>query len=616
MQHIRRTAVEHICVTAARSDGLRLDFDPAREGPVAAIDCEVPVPASPVQKVVRRTVVSLQHGRFQACEIIRQQTHKTDPAIERSALLPNIVAPGGRYAFDLISHVGVESYLRGCSLQDIRQELIDRTPTLDIPISSLWDQQQKFLFYLGHLHAQATPLLRQYLAEHGSVTWLLDGTTEPGTPVFLGIKEAVHGILLASWKIPSENTEDIALCLQQAAARYGRPNCVLHDLSPAISSACDEALPGVPHHVCHYHLTHDIGKDLYEEPQSALCKRMRALQVQFHLKKQRYRQTEALRQEFDSPAQLMLRKLMAGCDVDVEFNQTLSREVLLAFHFWILDYRSDGHQRGFPFDPYTLYLHRRLVRAGQAMNDFLSHPDLARQAPPVLFNFQKELQRYRDDAQIAAAADLYERSCSMFVRLRNALRLSAENMQNLRQPHELPTNMQHEIKTALDSFRSELRQQAQNENDADRPLAEIVLKHLEKYWPYLVPDQTPAEGEHWHRTTNQLEKDWGHLKRRRRQAHGRGSLTRDFVALPEEYTLVLNLQNATYVDLVLGGSLDTIPSKLAEASHEAGPFYVWQKRRCPQLFGQLPRRILRAEEFIHNLIKACEHHCQDYEAAA
>jgi len=615
MQHIRQTAIEDICRAAVLSDGLRVDFDPAREERIAGMDGEVPVPASPVQKVVRRTVISLQHGRFQACETIRQQTHSPDPPIERSALLPELVAAGARYAFDLISHVGVESYLRGRSLQDIRQELIGRTSTLDIPLSSLWDQQQKFLFYLGHLHAQATPLLRQYLAEHGPVTWLLDGTTEPGTPVFLGIKEAVHGILLASWKIPSENTEDIASCLQEAAARYGRPNRVLHDLSPTISSACDQALPGVAHYVCHFHLAHDVGKDLYEKPQGALCKRMRALEVQFHLKKQRYRQTETLREEVGSPAQLMLHRLMAGDSVDVCFNQTLSREVLLAFHFWILDYRRDGHQRGFPFDPYTLYLHRRLVRAGQAVDNLLSHSDLARQAPPVLFNFQKELQRYRNDALIAAAADLYERACSMFARLRDALRLSAENMQNLRQPHELPADQQHEITTALGNLRNELRQRAQDENDADRPLAEIVLTHLEKYWPYLVPDPTLARGERWHRTTNQLEGDWGHLKRRRRQAHGRRSLARDFVALSKEYTLVLNLDNATYVDLVLGGALAALPSKLAEASHQAGPFFVWQRRGRPQLFGKPPRRLLKDAAFLHSLIDACQNHCQHQEAA-
>jgi hypothetical protein len=249
------------------------------------------------------------------------------------------------------------------------------------------------------------------------------------------------------------------------------------------------------------------------------------------------------------------------------------------------------------------------------VDELLSHPDLAQQAAPVLFNFQKELQHYRNDAQISAAAELYERSCSIFTRLRDALRLSAENMHNLRQPHELPTDQQQKIKTSLNSLRSELQQQVQDENDADRSLTQIVLKHLEKYWPYLMPDQPPVQEEPWHRTTNQLEKDWGHLKRRRRQAHGRASLTRDFVALPEEYVLVLNLQNSTYVDLVLGGSLEALPSKLAEASHEAGPFHVWQKRQRPQLFGKLPRCLLHDEQFIHNLIEACHYHCQ-YEAAA
>lgn len=608
MQRIQRTAVEHICQSASLSDGLRLDFDPVREGLVVAA-------ASPVQKVVRRTVISLQHGRFQACEIIRQQTHKAEPAIERSALLPNIVARGGRYAFDLISHVGLESYLNGSSLKDIRQGLIDRTPSLDISISSLWDQQQKFLFYLGHLHALAAPLLRQHLAEHGPVTWLLDGTLEPGTPVLLGIKEATHGMLLESGKIPSENTDDIAACLRQAAERYGTPNRVLHDLSPTISAACDQALSGVPHDVCHYHFAHDIGKDLYAQPQDALCKRMRALQVQFHLKKQRYRQTEALRQEFNSPAQLLLCKLMEGDAEGIEFNEMLNREVLLAFQFWILDYRSDGCRRGFPFDPYTLYLHRRLIHAGQAVDDLLSRPNIARQVPTVLFNFQKELQRYRHDPQIVAAARLYERSCLMFDRLRDALRLTAENMQNLHQPHELPADQQKEIKTALERLRIELLQQTQDENNEDRSLAEIVLKHLEKYWPHLVPQQTGEQGERWHRTTNELESDWSHLKRCRRHAHGRSSLTRDFVSLPEEYALVLNLENATYVNLVLGGSLEALPSKLAQASHGAGPFYKWQHRRRPQLFGQLPRRILRAEEFIHDLIEACDHHCRDRKAA-
>ena len=141
------------------------------------------------------------------------------------------------------------------------------------------------------------------------------------------------------------------------------------------------------------------------------------------------------------------------------------------------------------------------------------------------------------------------------------------------------------------------------------PLAKIVLAHLDKYWEHLVPDPLPAAGQPWQRTTNQLESDWGTLKRRRRQTHGRGKLTRDFQSLPEEYPLVRNLDNETYLQVVLGGSLETLPAKLAEASRAAGSFDAWRRRR-PRLLGELPRRLLREDDFVDHLLDACIHSCQ------
>jgi hypothetical protein len=569
-----------------------------------------------MQKTAQRTVVSLQHGCFQAREVVRQQTQNAGTAIQRSTKLSNLVAKGSRYAFDLIAHVGIESYLRGRSLQDIRQDLAHHQPAINIPASTLWDQQQKFLFFLGHLHEQATPILQQYLAEQSSVIWLLDGTIEPGTPVFLGIQDAVSGILLSSCKIPSENEDDIACSLQEAAARYAPPDRVLHDLSGMMSSACDRALNGVPHFVCHYHLASDVGKDLYDKPQVMLLKRMRALKLQFRLREQRRGQKEWLQQRIDSPAQLVLQELLAGREVDGLFGETLGREVLLAFHYWILDHRADGRRRGFPFDPYTLYLHRRLVRAGQAVDRLLSRPDVARQAPRVLFNFQKQLAQYNTDAQILEAADLYERSFSIFTRLREALRLTADNMHNLGQPHELPGDQQQDIKMELHKLRDQSRQQSQDESDPNRQLAKIVLVHLDKYWSHLIPDCFIPENEQWERTTNKLERNWRVTKRARRLTHGRGKLTRDFQALPEEYMLVPNLVNATYVPLVLGGSLDELPSRLAEASRQAGSFSAWQRRRRPRLLGQISRRLIRDDGFIDHLVEASDHHCQTSQNAA
>lgn len=325
-------------------------------------------------------------------------------------------------------------------------------------MSTLWDQQQKFLFYLGCLHRQAAPVLRDYLAAHGPVTWLLDGTTEPETAVFLGIEEAAHGLLLGNWKIPSENLDDLVPCLCEAADRFGSPDKVLHDLSPTMSGACERALPGVSHFVCHQHLARDVGEDLYEAPQAALCKRLRTLQVQSRLKEQRRGQSEWLRQRLDPRSELVLADLLAGRAVEVSWDDTLAREVLLAFHFWILDYRRDGRRRGFPFDPYLLYLHRRLVKAGEAADRLLSRTPASCRTPQVLRNFQALLQAYRSDSEIRAAAALYERCHGLFTRLREVLRLSAEQMDQLRQPQQLPSDEQPAVKRALEQLREELRQ--------------------------------------------------------------------------------------------------------------------------------------------------------------
>jgi hypothetical protein len=605
LHEVQQQAAEQLLQAASLPANVCFRFDTAREGPGNA-EPQAAGATGSVQKTVRRTVVSLQHGPFQACETVRQAVGDGRPP-SRSAELAGIVAPGARYGYDLIAYVGLETYLRGRRLQDLQEQLALGQPPIKMPLSTLWDQQQKFLFYLGALHRQAAPRLREYLAGQRPVTWLLDGTTEPETAVFLGIEEAAHGLLLGHWKIPGENLDDIVPCLRQAADCYGPPERLLHDLSPTISGACEHALPGVSHFVCHQHLARDVGEDLYKAPQAAFCKRLRTLKLQYRLKEQRRGQSEWLRQRSDRRGQLVLEDLLAGRAVRVSWDDTLGREVLLAFHFWILDHRNDGRRRGFPFDPYHLYLHRRLVKAGQAVDQLLSRTPAACRTPQVLRNFQALLQAYRNDSEICAAADLYERCCRLFTRLREALRLSAEDMDQLRQPQELAPDEQASLKQGLEQLRQELQQQAADEQDPDQPLARIVLTHLDKYWGHILPDL--AAGESWQRTTNQLESQWGGLKRGRRRTHGRGKLTRDFQSLPEEYLLIPNLQNQTYLQLVLGGSLDRLPAKLAAASREAGSFDAWRRRRRPRLLGELPRRLLRQDDFIEHLLDTCLDYC-------
>ena len=62
--------------------------------------------------------------------------------------------------------------------------------------------------------------------------------------------------------------------------------------------------------------------------------------------------------------------------------------------------------------------------------------------------------------------------------------------------------------------------------------------------------------------------------------------------------------------MVLGGSLESLPAKLAEASREAGSFDAWRRQRRPRLLGELPRRLLREEDFIDHLLEVCVRYCQ------
>ena len=175
-------------------------------------------------------------------------------------------------------------------------------------------------------------------------------------------------------------------------------------------------------------------------------------------------------------------------------------------------------------------------------------------------------------------------------------------MDCMRQPQELPPEQQRPLRQALEHLRHDLQRQTTDHNDPDQPLAQIVLAHLDKYWGHLLPDQTSAPGAGWPRTTNQLESNWGGLKRRRRRTHGRGKLTRDFQSLPEEYLLIPNLENPTYLQLVLGGSLESLPAKMAEASRDAGSLDAWRSRSRPHLLGELPRRLLRTDRFLDDLL--------------
>lgn len=561
-----------------------------------------------VLKTTRRQVVSLRFSRFESQEIVRLERRQEGDLAHPSPELASVVPRGGRYAYDLIAHVGRESLLRGRKLQDIAVDLA----ALRIPFSSLYDLQQKFLFYLGHLHRQSAPRIREYLQQRGATTWLIDGTLEAGGPVFFGVLEAQDDLLLGCWKISSENLDEAAPCLAELREAYGLPERVLHDLSDAMSGACDRALDGVKHYVCQFHLLRDIGEGLYEAPQAALSKLLRQLKLQPRMKEQRSGQIQWLREHRDvTQGELVLRDLLEGKPLPVPWPEFLGRELLLAFHQWILDYARDGQRQGFPFDPYLLYLHRRVVRAGAGLERLREQP-AGRKMPVALFNLAQMLNAYLTNPQVEAAAAHYEAAWTMFQRLREVLRFSAQGTSPLHAPYRLTASEQRTMISSLRDLREECRRRSlEGVDPQQRALNATVCAHLDRYWEYLP---TGNEGCR-ERTTNGLERHWGETKRIRRRTHGRRNLTRDFQALPEESMLVPNLENPRYVELVLG-TPENLADKLAAAGRTAGPFSAWQKQRNQSRLGRLPKRLLRKENSLDHLLGYYDHWQQQGETRA
>ena len=566
------------------------------------------------QKRLRRVVVSLRFGAFEAKQVVRQERPGNPTVLHHSPQLQMLVPKGQRYDYELIAHVGEQTFLQGRKLQHVHQELSHRRPALDIPFSSLYDMQRKFLFYFGQLHQQAAPALKDYLQQRGEVTWVIDGTLEPGTPVFFGVKEAQEGILLNSWKIATENADEIAQCLTETSQGYGRPHEVLHDLSDAMDRACDTALDGVAHWVCEHHLLKDVGDDLYAAPQAALSKLVRSLKFQARLKEQRKGQTKWLREHLrHSKAPFVLQELLTGPRSQEGDTELLGREILLAFHFWIMDYASDGDRQGFPFDPYLLYFHRRVVQAHRALQEAFQDEVLLDHTPRVVLNFYGMLTDYVTHAGAAAAAGHYEKASLLFERLRRALRLGAQGESPMRHAHQLLGGQAQEVREALMDLRQECRENRRDDSDPEqRELCDIVATHLDRYEARLfVLNGADASRRGRERTTAKLEGHWDHSKAMLRRSHGRKKLPLEFQALPQEYMLVFNLEIPRYEELVWGDR-SRLPEKLADAGKHAGPFTQWLAKRKPLNLGRLPKRILRQENFVESLIGVYEDHAPSF----
>jgi len=566
-----------------------------------AEDCQAGQALPAVVKTRQRVVVSLRFGAIRCREVLRLADRAEHPS---PSGLGSFVGTGMRYAYDVIAHVGVAYYLHGNTLASIQEALRRRTPAVVVPMSSLYDLCSYFLYLFGQLHRQRAERLRVALGRDGKSVWLLDCTQEADSPAFFGVLETHYGMLLGCWKVATENQLDMATCLRQAVQCFGKPGRLLHDLSSAMLGVRDEVLADVPDGVCHFHLARDVGEDLFRRPHKALSDRLQALKLQLRLRGQRQDQVDYLRKQLSrGEGVLLLQRLLAGEPVSACWTATLGREVLLAVHFWILDYAQDGKRQGYPFDPHLLYLHRRLVRAAEALQQLFAGLESVRRLPDCLKNLCTRLQEYRDDEAIQGAAAWYEKAQQVFTQLRQSLRLASVGKTPMSEAYAMSADEQRDVKREVQGLCEKWRQETARCPLREKQLYEIVLTHVARYEGKLFYEGAEELNEQCDRTTNDLERTWRANKRRWRGRHGRAQVKKDMQVLPAEAMLVGNLAIPEYVEAVLG-SWAELPQRLAEvASGES--FRSWKARQRPGKVGQLPRVFMRRQNFLNHLLQVC-----------
>jgi hypothetical protein len=244
-----------------------------------------------------RGVVTLRHGVFRAVERMRYCAgHVRDPRAASDASVPrragraggrrsgicgsdqlrSIVGPGRKYGYDLMAHVGQRYFLDCRNEAEIAAELAERPCPVPVSPRSLHRLLDDFVWFVAAAHQVAVPRLRELFRGNGGYVLCVDGTREAGSPVHLICTDSVSGIVLAAFKVGSENEAEATRSLGRAQALFGDPVATMGDMSRPLRAAQEAVWPGRPHFVCHYHFVQDVGKDLlkpYHERLDALFRK-------------------------------------------------------------------------------------------------------------------------------------------------------------------------------------------------------------------------------------------------------------------------------------------------------------------------------------------------------
>lgn len=531
-----------------------------------------------VQKTVRHTGVTLAHGSFGIRETVyvcASSCKKEGRLVtERSLNLAKLLLPKSVVGYDVMVHVGLERFVQHRQREEIRADL-DRLHGIDLSTGEISELGRRFLTYLEALHRSSAPALRAALEADGAWPLHIDATGEDGRGTLLVAFAGWRRWVLGAWKVPTERSEFILPRIQSVAASFGAPCAIMRDLGRAMKEAADEFVRSlkdpIPVLACHLHFLSDIGKDLLEEGHdklrnlfrnAALLPRLRAF-----VRQQGHNLGESIEQGRDG-----LRLWLAESDQAHRIPDGVGGiTAVRGLAQWVLDYRADGDDQGFPFDLPYMDLYERCLQLCGATKAFLREPPADTKVKKSLEKLRKILRPVECDIPpfTSAGVSLSKRA-KLFAELRGALRLEDKHATARIDPAREVKKL-NDVRSAVETLTASLRQRRPERGPAKdmRQAIDLILSHLDRHGPYLwghviaIAQPAGAGVRLVDRTNNVLESFFHTIKHGERRRSGRKILTQDFEHLPPAAALAINLTHADYVEIVCG-SLDRLADAFAQ----------------------------------------------------
>lgn len=496
-----------------------------------------------VKKTYRRSVASLAIGEFQA-----HITLLTCPCCQttyESKELRALVAPNGKFAFDVMVDVGQALFLHCRNTKEIQRELSDKN--INISLREIDHLGRRFIVYLALAHEQSQEQLKAFMGSRGGYILHLDGTCEGDSPHLITSIDELSRIVLDNIKLPSENADQLIPFLKSIKQAYGKPVALVHDMGGAILKAVETVFPGVPDYICHFHFLKDIGKDLFGHDYSTIRRHLQAHGLRSHLRKAAKGLKKAINAEPDSRDCL---------DSYLQNNpshgpQSPLTPVVVAYLIitWILEAKQESHGFGFPFDRPHFDLYRRLQEAYPELREVKQtmHPWAS------LLPLAPISRALRDEALSTTVLRMQEK-VKIFDDLRAAMRIAQpDSNQGLNDTGDADITT---IKARVTQFRHSQEVEALS---ATTLAYRSMVKQIDKYWtklfaaPLEVTTETGTLTLQPQRTNNMMEQFFRDLKRNGRKRTGNQSLTRTLKTMVAATPLVKNLDHPEYLEILLNG---------------------------------------------------------------